>query len=69
MRDTQLARVQHKEIKYVIVSLYSGNALCDPMDLDAVRTEAECHDSSTIEIAEFIETWKPAIDYSVLDMY
>jgi hypothetical protein len=69
MKDTQLARISHKDTKYVIVSLYSGNALCDPMDWDSVRTEAKEHDASTIEIAEFIETWKPAIDYSVLDMY
>jgi hypothetical protein len=69
MKDTQLARIPHKNTKYVIVSLYSGNALCDPMDFDAVRTEAEQHDANTIEIAEFIETWKPTIDYSVLDTY
>lgn len=69
MRDTQLAKIPHKETKYVIVSLISGWVLCDPMDWDAVRIEAKEHDSSKIQIAEFTETWKPVIDYSVLDMY
>lgn len=69
MRDTQIARIPHKDTKYVILSLTSGWVLCDPMDWFAIQEEAKEHDSNKIEIAEFIETWKPAIDYSVLDMY
>ena len=79
MKDTQfelnyhfhLSKIPHKNTKYVIVSCISGNLLCDPCDYHNVQEIAKYYKSQDIwvEIAEFIETAKPAIDYSVLDMY
>ena len=73
MKITELASIQHKDIKYVVLSLKTDMVLCDPTDWfdvqEIAKEYAKEYGSDNIEIAEFTETWKPAIDYSVLDMY